>query len=214
MKPMMPIPDDLLLQRPENLTAGSRLVLLFHGVGASPEDLGALGEAIADQRPQDVVVSVRASDTSDLGHGWQWFSVQRVTEADRPQRVAAAMPRFVQAVAAWQRESALGPAATTLIGFSQGAIMALEATQQPDPRAARVIAIAGRFAEPPHRASPQITLHLLHGADDPVMPVRLASTAATQWQALGGQASLDVYPGLGHGIDGRVVQRVVDILQA
>ncbi|HSV78739.1 MAG TPA: hypothetical protein VLK85_05975 [Ramlibacter sp.] len=60
---------------------------------------------------------------------------------------------------AWQRESGIGANATALIGFSQGAIMALESTQQPEPVAARVIAIAGRFAQPPRVAPPQVALH-------------------------------------------------------
>jgi phospholipase/carboxylesterase len=163
---------------------------------------------LASRRPQDFVVSVRAPGASDLGRGWQWFSVQRVTESDRPQRVAATMPRFVAAVGAWQLETGIGAHATALVGFSQGAIMALEATQQPQPLAARVIAIAGRFAEPPRVAPPQLDLHVLHGADDPLMPVALAAAAAAQWRALGGQAALHIFPGLGHGLDGRVVQRV------
>ena len=203
--------EDLLLHRPQASTPPSRLVLLFHGVGASAEDLRPLGEALAQRRPQDLVASVRAPDASDLGRGWQWFSVQGVTESNRPQRVAATLPRFEAAVAAWQRESGLGAEATTLVGFSQGAIMALQATQQPEPLASRVIAIAGRFAKPPRLAPPQLSLHLLHGADDRVMPAALASTAAAQWRALGGQASLDIFPGLGHGLDARVLQRVAEL---
>ena len=201
--------DDLLIQRPDAATAAApQLLLLFHGVGSSAEDLRPLGQALAALRPQAFVVSVRSPEASDAGQGWRWFSVQGVTEADRPQRVAAAMPRFVDAVRAWQRESGVGPAATALIGFSQGAIMALESTQQTDPIAQRVIALAGRFAQPPRVAPPHVVLHLLHGEQDRVMPWALATEAATQWRALRGEATLDLFPRLGHGIDARVVQRV------
>ncbi|MCW5636077.1 MAG: phospholipase [Rubrivivax sp.] len=155
--------NDLLIQRPEAAATRQRL-LLFHGVGSGAEDLRPLGEALAAQRPRACVVSVRSPDPSDLGQGWQWFSVRGVTEADRPARVAAAMPRFVEAARAWQRETAMDPGSTTLIGFSRGAIMALESTQQPGP-------VAGR-----------------------------------------GSASPDLFTGLGHGIDARVVRRVVEHL--
>ena len=53
--------------------------------------------------------------------------------------------------------------------FSQGAIMALESTQWPEPIAARVIALADRFAQPPRDAR-----RLLHGEQDRVMPPALA----------------------------------------
>jgi phospholipase/carboxylesterase len=195
-------------------SAAPQLLLLFHGVGSSAEDLSALGHALAELRSQSFVVSVRSPDPSDFGQGWQWFPVQGVTEANRPSRVAAAMPRFVEAVRAWQRESAIDAGATALVGFSQGAIMALESTQQPEPVATRVIAIAGRFAQPPRAAAPNVVLNLLHGEQDRVMSPALAADAATQWRALGGSATLDLFPGLGHGIDVRVVRRVAECLAA
>lgn len=204
--------DDLVIQRPHAGTAAPQLVLLFHGVGSSAEDLRPLGQALAALRPQAFIVSVRSPDPSNFGQGWQWFSVQGVTETNRPQRVSAAMPLFVGAVRAWQRESGIGPDATVLIGFSQGAIMALESTQQPEPIAGRVIALAGRFAQAPRIAKPHVVLHLLHGEQDRVMPPTFARDAATRWRALGGDATLDLFPGLGHTIDARVVRRVGDHL--
>ena len=110
----MAMHDDLLILRPE-ATSARHLLLLFHGVGSSAEDLRPFGEALAALQPQAYVVSVRSPEPSDLGQGWQWFSVQGVTEANRPARGAAAMPRFVEAVRAWQRESGVGASATTLI---------------------------------------------------------------------------------------------------
>ncbi|MBX3637980.1 MAG: esterase [Rubrivivax sp.] len=205
--------DDLLIQQPD-AAATRQLLLLFHGVASSAEDLRPLGEALAAQRPQACVVSVRSPDPSDLGRGWQWFSVQGVTEANRPARVAAAMPRFVEAVRAWQHAAGVGASGTTLIGFSQGAIMALESTQQSEPIAGRVVALAGRFAQAPRVAAPQVALHLLHGDADRVMPPALAEQAARQWRVLGGNASLDMFTGLGHGIDARVVRRVAEHLGA
>jgi phospholipase/carboxylesterase len=87
--------DDLLIQRPDEAwTAEPQLLLLFHGVGSSPEDLEPLGQILAARRPASWVVSVHSPDRSDFGQGWQWFAVQGVTEANRPRRVAAAMPAF------------------------------------------------------------------------------------------------------------------------
>lgn len=206
--------NDILIQRGEAGSAAPQLLLLFHGVGSSAEDLRPLGQALAAQRPQAWVINVRSPDPSDLGQGWQWFSVQGVTESNRAARVAHTMPRFVEAVQAWQRESGVVASDTVLLGFSQGAIMALESTQQPQPLAGRVMAIAGRFAQAPRSAPSSLALHLLHGDQDRVMPPSLADDAARQWRALGGQATLDSFPGLGHGIDARVVRRVVEHLAA
>jgi phospholipase/carboxylesterase len=206
--------EALIISRPAESSSAPQglLLLLFHGVGSNAEDLAPLGEALASQLPHSWVISIRSPDPSGFGSGRQWFSVRGVTEANRPARVAAAMPGFVDAVRAWQEESGIAPRATALIGFSQGAIMALESTQKSEPIAGRVVAIAGRFAQPPRVAPSQVAVHLLHGEQDRVMPVSLATDAKAQWRALGGAATLDVFPDLGHGIDGRVGRRVTELL--
>lgn len=195
---------DLIIQLP---ATPRQLVLLFHGVGSSARDLVPLGEALAPHLPDAVIVSVQAPEAS--GPGWQWFSVQGVTETNRPARVAAAMPGFVQAVRQWQETCVVAPAGTTLIGFSQGTIMALESTQLEEPPVARVVALSGRFARPPRFAHASVRTHLMHGDADAVMPVRGAIDALTLLKGIGAVATLDRFPGLGHGIDARVVDAVV-----
>lgn len=196
--------QDLIIQRPA--TPG-QLLLLLHGVGSSARDLAPLGQALAPHVPEAAIVSVQAPHPA--GPGAQWFSVQGITEADRPARVEAAMPAFLQAVQQWQQACGVGPAQTTLIGFSQGAIMALESSQLDPAPAARVIALSGRFAQPPRVAPASVHTHLIHGDADAVMPVRLAIDGLAQLRALGGVATLDRFPGLGHGIDARVLDAIV-----
>ena len=203
--------NDLVIHRPAPPPAGTPvpLVLLFHGVGSRAEDLRALGEVLADRLPAAYVVSVQSPDRSDLGAGWQWFSVRDITEENRTERIAQAMPRFVDTVRQWQSASGATPSSTTLLGFSQGAIMALASTQTSDPPAGRIAAIAGRFAAEPAVAPQATTVHLLHGDEDGVVPFRHSVAAAAKWQALGGSATLDLIPGLGHGIDGRLVESLL-----
>ncbi len=202
---------DIVIQRPGHAEApDAGLLLLFHGVGSSAEDLRALGEALAAQRPQDWVVNVRSPLPSESGRGWQWFSVLGVTEQNRPGRVAEAMPAFQAAVRGWQRETGVSAARTTLIGFSQGAILALESTQEAGASlAGRVVALAGRFAQAPRRLPLETDVHLMHGDQDRVMPVTLAVDAERHLRALGARSTLDRFPGLGHGIDARVVDAIV-----
>jgi len=202
----------LTLQAPS--TPATELLLLFHGVGARAEDLQPLGQWLAPHRPSAAVISVQAPHPSDLGQGWQWFSVRGVTEENRPARVAQAMPEFVQAVRQLQADHRLEAAATTLIGFSQGGIMALESTQIAAPPAGRVVALGARFAAAPRRAPAAGPVHLMHGEADPVMPVAQARLAADQLAALGAVVTCDLFAGLGHGIDGRVAQRILDRLEA
>jgi phospholipase/carboxylesterase len=198
--------NDLLIQKPQAANGpGTALFLLFHGVGAQARDLQAVGERLADWQPDAWVVSVQAPHPSDLGGGWQWFSVRGVTPHNRPERVAEAMPDFIQAVKGWQAQAQVGAAQTTLLGFSQGAIMSLAATQLDTAIAGRVVAMAGRFPAPPRQAPAGTRLHLLHGQADQVVPTSESVHAHAQLQALGAKVTLDLIPGLGHGIDAHMM---------
>lgn len=123
------------------------------------------------------------------------------------------MPAFQEKIRAWQRETAIPAARTTLIGFSHGAIMALESTQQVGPAlSARVISIAGRFAQNPRQAPDATAVHLLHGQEDAVIPVAWSHAAEQHLRAMGAQVSLQTFSELGHGIDERVAGEIERLL--
>lgn len=192
----------------------AELVLLFHGVGASAHVLLPLAETIASSLPQAMVVSVDAPFASDFGTGRQWFSVRGVTEEDRPGRIAQAMPVFQQTVLRWREVAGVAAESTTLVGFSQGAIMALESTQSELPIARRVVGLAGRFASDVRRAPRGTIIHLIHGDRDLVVPTEHSKRGADQLKQLGGEVTLDIVPSLGHGIDARAAGLITGYLGA
>jgi phospholipase/carboxylesterase len=200
--------DSLIIQQPAG--PAQQLVLLFHGVGANAADMEPLGRAIAAEFAQAFVVSVAGGQAADLGSGRQWFSVRGITEENRPERVAQALPGFLSAVRHWQHAAQAGIDATALVGFSQGAIMALEATRSADVPAGRVVAIAGRFASLPDRATRKVTVHLIHGKADPVIPYRYTIAAAGRLISLQGDVTADVLPFVGHEINDEVCALVVE----
>jgi phospholipase/carboxylesterase len=204
--------DALVIHSPEG--AARQLVLLFHGVGADPRSLVPLGRRLARAFPQAAIASVPGAFESDLGQGLQWFSVRGVTEENRAERVEQAMPRFVAAVHEQQAQAGLGADDTILVGFSQGAIMALESARLGHRLAARIAALAGRFSEPPTAVPAGIAFHLLHGADDPVIPARQCEQAAQALAALDAPVTADVLPATGHSIPPAMEELLVRRLAA
>ena len=193
------------------------LFLLFHGVGANAADMAGLAARLAAEYPQATVACVDAPDRFDgapHGVGRQWFSVAGVTEANRPARVQGALPRFVAEVRAAQQRFGVSVPCTALVGFSQGAIMALEAVQAEPRLAGRVLAFAGRHATAPQHAPRDTTVHLLHGLDDRVMPAGAAIDSAERLVALGGDVTADVLPGIGHELHPRLVERAIEQLRS
>ncbi len=193
------------------------LFLLFHGVGANAEHLAVLATRLAQEYPQAAVLCIDAPDEFDAAPGRggrQWFSIRGVTDENRPARVAAALPRFIATVRALQLRFAIEWPRTALFGFSQGAIMALEAAQAEPELAGRVIAFSGRYATLPAHAPRDTCVHLLHGLDDTVMPHGPVVAAARQLVALGADVTADVLPQVGHELDPRLIERAIDQLRS
>jgi phospholipase/carboxylesterase len=203
----------LIVHPPEDGIA-KQLFLLFHGVGAAPDDLVPLGQILAAQFPQSAVVSVQAPHDCPYSDGYQWFSVDGITEAERPVRTAEAMPLFQQVVQQWQQAFGVGQEATALVGFSQGAIMALESTQQSPALASRIVALSGRFSSLPTQAPESCTLHLIHGKQDSVIPYAHTIHAAERLVQLGADITADVIPFVGHEITEEIAQLVIERLTA
>jgi phospholipase/carboxylesterase len=189
----------------------TELFLLFHGVGATEIDLAPLGEFIADAFPNATVACVAAPDDSDMGGGRQWFSVRGVTEDNRMARVDETMPRFVRAVRELQSRFGVAPDSTVLVGFSQGAIMALESARAGHALAKRIVSMSGRFAKLPDATPANARFHFLHGEADNVMPSTSAVEAAAK---LGSAATIDVFPGAGHGITMPMAKKLIERLRA
>ena len=192
-----------------------QLVLLFHGLGADEHDLSTVGERLAAEYREALVVSLRAPERCDFGFGYQWISPTALDDARRIERVAAALPGFVANVRLWQRQARLEAEATVLVGFSQGAMMALEAVARAgdEALAGRVVALAGRFAQLPTVAPIGTTLFLVHGKADAVVHYGFTVVAAQHLVDLGADVVADVIPFPGHQIDEEVLELVVERLR-
>lgn len=178
-------------------------VVFLHGVGSSGAGMRPLAEALG------LMADVPdGPQPFDMGPGRQWFSVKGITEENRPARIAAALPGFRAMI-----EGLGDPAQTVLIGFSQGAIMALHAVADGLPARA-VFALSGRLAGPvPARTDwPDITL--LHGTADPVIPAALAQATAGWLTTAGAAPTLRLFDGLGHSVDDRGLSHLRDALAA
>lgn len=172
----------------------SPLVILLHGVGGTPADMMPLAALVEAALPLARIAAPPAALPYDLGsHGFQWFSVEGIDEAVRPARIAAALDAFVATVEALQRAHGAGPADTVLVGFSQGAIMALAACTQ-HWLARHVVAIAGRFAPLPTCWERRTAVSLVHGRMDGVMQVAHSELAAARLAELGVDVRLELVP--------------------
>ena len=188
------------------------LIVLLHGVGGTPADMAPLAALIAAHDPHARVAAPPASVPCDRGGaGHQWFSVDGITEENRPGRIDVALPAFVATIEALQRAHGVGPGATVLAGFSQGAIMALAACKGRY-LARHVVGIAGRFAPLPDAWERRTAVSLVHGRMDRTMPVQHSERAFERLAALGADVRLDLVPRAVHQLAPPLLDRVREAL--
>ena len=195
-----------------------QLMILLHGWGASAAAMAPLAMALRAEFPQAALLAPEGFEPVDGAlAGRQWFQMNGsdgpLTEANRPARVAAVLPRLADWVRAAQAATGVGPAATALVGFSQGAVIALELAQLHDGLAGRVLSFSGRYATLPDRALAQTTLHFFHGATDSVIPAAQARLAMERLAALHGDATIDIAAGVGHELPAALVRCAIERLR-
>jgi phospholipase/carboxylesterase len=140
----------------------------------------------------------------DLGR--MWYSIEGITPGNWPGRVAGCLPPLIAWVRAQQQRLGVGPAATALGGFSQGAILALAAALQEDGIAGRVLAFGGCLVAPPEAAPQHTTMHFFHGGSDEVIPADGSRQALAWFGELQGDATLDIAEGIGHELHPALIE--------
>ena len=189
------------------------LVIFLHGVGSRGSDFEALGRQWSQELSDVSFAFPDAPFAFDQGGpGRQWFSVRGVTPANRQQRVVEARSSFDTLIGEIVAEK--GPAGhldrVALVGFSQGAIMALDVLASGRWPAAVVVAFSGRLASPeplaPHPGSRAL---LVHGSADSVMPVAEALAAQAKFEEAGVSVERHILADVGHTIpqEGSVIAR-------
>lgn len=142
---------------------------------------------------------------ADLDIPIQWLPAQGA-----PEQLILLLHGWVRAQ---QQRLGVGPAATALGGFSQGAILSLALALAHDGIAGRVLAFSGCLTEEPQAAPRHATLHLFHGEDDTVIPAD-GSRQALAWLAgLQGDITVDIASGIGHELHPALIECALDRLK-
>ncbi|MEQ8389028.1 MAG: alpha/beta fold hydrolase [Alphaproteobacteria bacterium] len=201
--------------------AGGRaaaLVILLHGVGANGDDLIGLAPHLASALPDARFIAPDAPEAFPYqpmgGRARQWFPVDDMDLHRLAREAERARPVLEAYIEAALARDGLAPRHLALVGFSQGAMMALAAAlARVDPVAA-VVSFSGAHlgAVRPDVAHPPVLL--VHGAADTVVPAHALDMTRESLWAAGVDVTAHLRPGLGHGIDPEALALARDFLVA
>ncbi|ADO42777.1 alpha/beta hydrolase [Ketogulonicigenium vulgare] len=183
-------------------------VIFLHGFGANGEDLISLANLLADHMPDTLFISPDApEECAGRPGGFQWFPIPWVDGASQEEveesvtHSLADLQAFIDGVMV---DEDLLPEQVVLFGFSQGAMMALQAAPRREEAIAGVVAIAGRMLRPTtlaEEAEVYPATLLIHGDQDNVVPPENMPTAVQVMQEAGfKEIFAHIQKGAGHTI--------------
>lgn len=189
---------------PQSGGAPKQVMVLLHGYGADGADLLSLGYEWRARWPDMLFVAPNAPTVCAANPGgFEWFPLGPDRIAGRIVGTEAARPVLVNFLIDLWAQTGLGPADTVLVGFSQGAMMALHVGTGLDRPLAAIVAFSGGLVPPPGFAEGRFArapVAVVHGDMDGVVDPDLSREAAQVLGAKGFEVALHISAGTGHGI--------------
>jgi predicted esterase len=187
-----------------NVAAGAPLdeavgaIIALHGRGADAQDI--LGLAMEVAPPGVAIVAPEAA-----GHTWYPYRFMEPFARNEPYLSSAL--RRVSTLIADLSLHGIEPERIALLGFSQGACLALETAARHARRYAGVLGFSGGLIGPPgtrfdYPGSLDGTPVFLGCSDvDPHIPIGRVQETAEVLTRLGGNVDARIYPGMGHTVN-------------
>jgi predicted esterase len=183
------------------LSRAGAVAILLHGRGGSADDIASLAQVLAVDRVAYLIPEA-------TGHTWYPQRFIAPLAANEPWLGSAL---GVVAALVERAMAAHVPASRiAIVGFSQGACLALEFAARQPARYGAVIAFSGGLIGPPDEPRPPAPagrtldgtpVFLGCGEQDGHIPVSSVEASAAAMERLGGAVDLRLYPGMGHTIN-------------
>ncbi|NHN32157.1 alpha/beta hydrolase [Paenibacillus agricola] len=197
----MPIEYKYEIKWPEGDQAGTKYPVIFalHGLGSNEQDmLGLLEELNKDY----IVIAIRGNLAQ--GSGYAYFHIKSIGNPIREQfdQSVQELERFMESVTA---KLAIDPARRYLLGFSQGAVLAMSlALTMGEARIRGIIALNGyipAFVKDEYelQSVTHMPVFISHGEYDPVFPKQLGDDNAEFFRQVSNHVTYQTYPSA-HGV--------------
>jgi len=186
--------------------APRRAMVLLHGYGSDGNDLIGLVPYFRDLMPDALFAAPNAPRSCAINPlGYEWFPVSFDGLFGGFDGIQSARPVVAEFLYDLWAQTGIGPAETILAGFSQGAMIALDTGLSLDAGLCGILSFSGGIPlgqTPDLHGGPEVPICIVHGDQDPVVPLEMSQHAEKLLSAAGHRVRLHVSKGLGHGIDG------------
>lgn len=179
------------------------LVIFVHGYGANGDDLIGLAPFWQRALPNTAFAAPNAPQPCDGNPmGYQWFPITKLDPAETWKGVQDAASHLDGFITQELERAGLDESRLVLVGFSQGTMMSLHCGLRRATPPAAILGYSGALAGSDHldQAIAKPPIFLIHGDQDPMIPVDAMFKAASALSQGGFGVQWHVSPGVGHSI--------------
>lgn len=192
------------------------LVIFLHGYGSNGDDLIGLGEAWAPQMPDTAFVSPNAPGMCDGFAGFQWFPIRSIDPAvfEREKQAEQVMPVLSNFIDEQLAKWGVDDSQLAVVGFSQGAMMAMYTMPRRPKPCAAVVGYSGMIIDAAGlKGATKVPVLAVHGDRDDVVYPEYLGKVEEGFTAAGFDIETLMRPGLAHGIDQMGMSRGMQFIQ-
>ncbi|WP_417276293.1 esterase [Castellaniella sp.] len=204
-------------QRPDPLSIiptdapPAQLFVVLHGESANPAQVLQLVAALRQAFPSSAII--QPYGPFGAAEKRRWIVNSTPTAHQYVELIAQAGAALAQEITRWQQQHGVNGEQTAVVGFSEGAAVALEAVSTVPRLAGRALLFSTRFASLPEGIPHTVTLHLLHGGADTIAPASQAHQVHARLAELEGDVTLDIASNVGHELHAALIHQAVVRLQ-
>lgn len=198
----------------------SSMVVFLHGYGANGDDLLSMGESWAKELPNTVFLGPNAPAVCEAwAQGYQWFSIRALEKgamAERERQIAEAAPILNNFIDEQLEHWKIPDNKLVVVGFSQGAMMAMYTMPRRRKPCAGVIAYSGMLIGGEGLKTPgtvRMPILAIHGDADEVVPPDSLDYVEKGFSAAGFDYEVIMRPNVGHQIDHFSFMRGLSFIQ-
>jgi phospholipase/carboxylesterase len=197
-----------LIREPKIKLDKNPLILLLHGYGSNEEDLFSFATELPDEY---YIISARAP--YDLRYGsYAWYAINfdadenKFSDNEQARSSRDLIAKFIDELT---RNYPIDSAKTSLLGFSQGAVLSYAVALSHPEKIQKVIALSGYLSDTIFENDylkndlSKLKIFASHGIADQVIPVDWARKTKPFLDKLGIAAVYKEYP-IGHGISPQI----------
>lgn len=207
------------IEKPASGNSNKYLIIFLHGYGCDKNDLMPLSKDFSTISNEICFLSVDAPELCSSGYGYQWFPLETLTFT--PKGVYELIRNDITYVKDFIEKQSyklnIDYKNIFLVGFSQGAMVALASALRFDKKIGGVISFSG--FQPDTKETLELELKtkqnilLIHGTDDLVVPYGLMAYSKNLLESFGIDVKTYTNIGVDHCINAQGLMVAVDYVR-